>query len=82
VQPAVEDTLSRSTKRWTLDEVVSHEGTPTELSYLVKLKKSMPGDVLMTEIRSAVGPKLLACDIELSEALEEQTEADLAKASG
>jgi uncharacterized protein DUF4956 len=82
VQPPVEEVLSRFTKRWTLDEVVTHEGTPSELSYLVRLKKSMPGDALMTEIRSVVGPKLLGCDLELSDALEEAAEAETAKASG
>jgi hypothetical protein len=83
VQPAVENAIERFTKRWMLDEVTSSEGKPTELSYLVKLKKSMPADALMTEIRSAVGPKLIVCDVELSEALEEQElEAETAKASG
>jgi hypothetical protein len=82
VQPGVEQTLDRFTKRWMLDEVVRAEGKPTELSYLVKLKKSMPGDVLMTEIRSVIGSKLIACDLELSEALEEEAEAEIAKASG
>jgi len=83
VQPGIEDVLERFTKRWMLDEVVSSEGKPTELSYLVKLRKSMPGDTLMTEIRSVVGSKLSGCDLELSEALEEQElEAETAKTSG
>jgi hypothetical protein len=43
----------------------------------------MPGDALMTEIRSVIGPKLISCDLELSEALEEQVmEAETAKAAG
>jgi uncharacterized protein DUF4956 len=85
VQPVIEETLDRFTKRWMLDEVASSEGKPTELSYLVKLRKSMPGDALMSEVRSVVGSKLIGCDIELSEALEEQeAEAETAgtKASG
>jgi len=82
VQPALEETLDRFTKRGLLDEIVSSEGKPTELSYLVKLRKSMPGDALMSEIRSTVGSKLTGCDIELSEALEEQEAEDTAKASG
>jgi uncharacterized protein DUF4956 len=85
VQPAVESTLDRLTKRWILDEVLTTEGRPAELSYLVKLKKSMPGDVLMTEIRSVVGSKLVACDLELSDALETEVAeaaADTGKASG
>jgi hypothetical protein len=81
VQPLVEATLDKATKRWTLDEVVSMQGKPSELCYLVKLRKSMPGDVLMTEIRSVVGEKLVTCDLELSEALEqEEEEAQAAQA--
>jgi hypothetical protein len=83
VQPAVESALDRLTKRWNLDEVLTAEGKPTELSYLVKLKKSMPGDALMAEIRSVAGTKLIGCDLELSDALEDEVaEADTAKASG
>jgi hypothetical protein len=37
----------------------------------------MPGDALMTEIRSVVGPKLITCDLELSDALEERQEEAL-----
>ena len=50
------------------------EGKPAELSYLVKLRKSVPGDVLMMELRSALGDKLLDCDLELSDALEQEVE--------
>ena len=82
VQPAVEAIMDRSTKRWTLDEVVSEPGRPSELNYLVKLRKSIPGDVLMTEIRSVVGEKIVACDLELSEALEEEAEDQAAQATG
>jgi Domain of unknown function (DUF4956) len=79
----VDALADRFTRRWMLDEVVSSEGKPTELSYLVKLRKSMPGDTILTEIRSVVGSKLIECDIELSEALEEQeAEAEIAQASG
>ena len=78
VQPAAEAMLDKYTKRWKLDEVIDSDGTKaTQLAYLVKLKKSMPGDSLMTEIRSVVGPKLVACDLELSDALEESEEEAL-----
>jgi hypothetical protein len=83
VQPPVEDTLDRLTKRWSLDEVLTADGRPTELSYLLKLKKSTPGDVVMSEIRSVVGTKVVSCDLELSDALEDEVaEAETAKASG
>ena len=74
IQPVVEATLNQFTKRWKLDEIVTLEGKPADLCYLVKLRKSMPGDAVMTEIRSAVGDKLLDCSIELSDALEEAAE--------
>ena len=74
IQPVVEATLNQFTKRWKLDEIVTLEGKPADLCYLVKLRKSIPGDVVMTEIRSAVGDKLLDCGIELSDALEEEAE--------
>jgi hypothetical protein len=78
VQPLAESVLARSTKRWKLDDVTHENGKPAELNYLVKVRKSMPGDALMTEIRSAVGEKLIACNLELSDALEEQAEDELA----
>ena len=73
-QPIAEATLERFAKRWKLDEIVTAEGKPAELSYLVKLRKSVPGDVLMMELRSALGDKLLDCDLELSDALEQEVE--------
>ena len=78
VQPAAEALLDKHTKRWKLDEVITQDGSrATELAYLVKLKKSLPGDALMTEIRSVVGPKLITCDLEVSDALEERAEEAL-----
>ena len=78
VQPAAEALLEKNVKRWKLDEVLSLDnGKATQLAYLVKLRKSMPGDALMTEIRSVVGPKLVSCDLEVSDALEEREEEAL-----
>jgi hypothetical protein len=82
VQPIAEATLTRFTKRWKLDEIATEQGKPAELSYLVKLRKSMPGDLVMTELRSAIGDKLVGCDVELSEALEEEEAEQAAQASG
>jgi hypothetical protein len=74
IQPAVEATLGKLTKRWKLDEIATPEGKPAEICYLVKLRKSTPGDTLMMELRAAAGEKLLAVDIELSDALEQEAE--------
>lgn len=83
VQPLAEATLEKLTKRWQLDEVITAPGKPSELCYLVKLRKSVPADAVMTEIRSVAGEKLLSCDIELSDALEEKAEeAEAAQVTG
>jgi hypothetical protein len=74
LQPLVEATLTKLTKRWKLDEVVTNAGKPSELCYLVKLRKSMTGDELLTELRNGAGARLLTSDIELSDALEHKAE--------
>lgn len=82
VQSAAETVLQQHTKRWKLDEVETVAGKPSELSYLVKLRKSMPGDAVMSEIRSVVGDKLLACNLEISDALEQAAEEQETQATG
>jgi len=81
VQGTVEDTLEKKAKRWKLDEVVAHEGKPCELTYLVKIRKSMTSDDLLTELRAVAGDKLLTADLELSDALEQEVE-DAANGAG
>jgi len=79
VQPVAEAALTKLTKRWKLDEIVTESGKPAELCYLVKLRKSIPGDLVMTELRSAIGDKLVGCDLELSDALEQEKEEQAAE---
>ena len=74
VQQATESVLQRLTKRWKLDEVVTENGKPSELCYLVRFRKSEPGDAVMAELRSVLGDKLIGCDLELSDALENKVE--------
>lgn len=80
LQQIADGVLERVTKRWKLDEILTEDGKPAELSYLVKLRKSMPGETLMMELRSAAGDKLLGCDLELSDALEQEAEEQTAQA--
>ena len=75
VQGIVESVLEKQAKRWKLDEVVTAEGKPCELAYLVKIRKSMSSDELLTEVRTAAGDKLISADLELSEAMEREAEA-------
>ena len=82
VQQAAESVLQRMTKRWKLDEVVTENGKPSELCYLVRLRKSEPGDAVMAELRSVLGDKLVGCDLELSDALEDKAEEAQAAQEG
>jgi hypothetical protein len=74
-QAIVERILGERTKRWTLDEVVTHVGKPSQLFYLVKLGKGLTPDQLVTEIRSNAGPKVSTVDVELCEADAERAAA-------
>ena len=49
-QASVENVLGQMTKRWELDEVVTNTGKPSEIYYIVRLKKSVPRDELLTAI--------------------------------
>jgi hypothetical protein len=75
VQSMVEGTLDKLARRWKLDEVVTAEGKPCELDYLVKVRKSMSSDEFLTELRTVAGDKLITADLELSDALEREVEA-------
>jgi len=50
-QTAVERVLAQTTKRWKLDEVVTNTGKPSEIYYLVRLKKIVTRDEFLTAIR-------------------------------
>ena len=73
-QQAVEDVLNETTKRWKLDEVVNNEGKPDELYYLVKIRKSVSKEELVTELHSRAGPAITAADLEVGESLKPDDE--------
>jgi len=68
-QQHVEDTLEQYTKRWKLDEVVTNAGKPSQLFYLVRMRKSMPRDQLLTAIRANANGAIQAADIEVGDAV-------------
>jgi hypothetical protein len=68
-QRLVEPALDQVTKRWKLDEVVTNEGKPSELYYLVRLRKSTPRDEVLTAVRSRAGNLIETAELELSEAV-------------
>jgi flagellar hook-basal body complex protein FliE len=69
-QKQVEEVLDRMTKRWDLDEVVTNIGKPSEIYYLMRLKKSMPRDVLLTAIHENADGVIATADLETGEPVE------------
>lgn len=63
------DTLSR---RWRLDEVATHEGKPSELYYLVRVRKSITRDEFLTAIRESAGTAIATADLEIGDALTQE----------
>src|SRR5438045_1789820 len=70
-QRRVEGVLERLTKRWTLDEVVTHVGKPCEIYYLTRLKKTVPRDALLTAIHESAAGFIATANLETGENLQE-----------
>jgi hypothetical protein len=68
-QQHVEDTLEEHTKRWKLDEVITHQGKPSQLFYLVRLRKSLSRDALLTALRSNANGSIQSAEVELGDAI-------------
>jgi hypothetical protein len=66
-QVLVQKVLDKFTKRWMLDEVVTHSGKPSEIYYLVRLRKSVSRDDVITAIRARAGDRVGSLDVELGE---------------
>ncbi|MEP6550123.1 MAG: hypothetical protein ABJB95_03010, partial [Gemmatimonadales bacterium] len=63
-QAAIENVLDESTKRWDLDQVVTNTGKPSEIYYLIRLKKTVPRDELLTAVHEAAGSFIDTLDLE------------------
>jgi hypothetical protein len=59
--------LDKVAKRWKLDDVVSNDGKPSELYYLVRIRKSATRDDFLTAIRSTAGDSIVSADLEISD---------------
>jgi hypothetical protein len=66
-QGAVEPILNQATKRWKLDEVVTNTGKPSEIYYLVRPKKTVTRDELLTAIHDRAGDIIEFVDLETSD---------------
>ena len=63
-QQMIEGVLDDKAKRWSLDEVVTHTGKPSEIYYLVKLKKPVTRDDLLTAIHAKANDFISSADLE------------------
>jgi hypothetical protein len=72
VQAQLEKVLDKMTRRWMLDEVVQHTGKPSELFYLVRLKKSVPRDDLLTAVHQGSDGMIDSADVEAGAPIEER----------
>ncbi|HMA23571.1 MAG TPA: hypothetical protein VKP00_06245, partial [Gemmatimonadaceae bacterium] len=68
-QKHVEASLDQITKRWRLDEVVTNIGKPSELYYLVRKRKSVSRDAMLTAIRAGGNGSITHADFEIGDAL-------------
>jgi hypothetical protein len=71
-QSRIEQVLDTLSRRWRLDEVATQEGKPSELYYLVRVRKSVTRDQLLTAIRESAGANIVTADLEVGDALAEE----------
>jgi uncharacterized protein DUF4956 len=77
-QASVQKVLQTMTRRFKLDEVVTNIGKPSEIYYLVKLKKSGTRDEFLTAVHDHAGGMIESANLEFAESV---TEKETAKAS-
>jgi hypothetical protein len=68
-QKHVEASLDQITKRWKLDEVVTNTGKPSELYYLVRKRKSVSRDAMLTAIRASGNGSISHAEVEIGDAV-------------
>ena len=71
-QAGVEKALEEMTKRWKLDEVVTNTGKPSEMYYLIRLRKNVTRDELLTAIYDDAGSAIQSANMETAEPAEDK----------
>jgi hypothetical protein len=67
-QARVGEALDDVARRWRLDEVLTNVGKPSVLSYLVRIRKSISRDDLLTAVRARAAAAISTADVQLAEA--------------
>lgn len=70
-QQRVGDVLDAMARRWRLDEVVTNVGKPSELSYLVRIPKSVTKDQLLTEVVNKASDVIASADVQLADEVQQ-----------
>ena len=68
-QAKVGAALDDVTARWRLDEVVTNVGRPSELYYLVRIRKSTSKDDLVTAVRASAEDAITDANVEVAESV-------------
>ena len=74
-QDYVERALAKAAKRWKLDQVVTNEGKPSELYYLVKVGAGTTSDEVLTAVRNSAGNSIATANLEMGDALAREAAA-------
>jgi hypothetical protein len=72
VQAQLEKVLEKMTRRWALDEIVQYTGKPSEIFYLVRLRKSIPRDDFLTAIHQGADGMIDDANLETGAPIEER----------
>ncbi|HEX2722052.1 MAG TPA: DUF4956 domain-containing protein [Gemmatimonadaceae bacterium] len=75
-QQAVQEVLDKVVRRWRLDEVVTNVGKPSEIHYLIRLKKSVMRDQVLTAIHDKAAGLITTANVELGERIRDSDEKD------
>jgi hypothetical protein len=65
--------------RWQLDQVITHQDKPSQLYYLVRLRKKTSRDDLLTAVRARAGEFIKTADVELADARVKEEEKEQSK---
>jgi uncharacterized protein DUF4956 len=75
-QAKVGEALDEVAGRWRLDEVVTNVGRPSEIFYLVRIRKSTSKDELLTAVRARADDTITNADVQLAESTKEKEDED------
>jgi hypothetical protein len=78
-QERVGQALDEHVGRWRLDEVVTNTDKPSQLYYLVQVRKRASRDEVLTGIRSVTGKAILTADLEIGLARAKEDEEAVEK---